>query len=64
VRVRDSQGNIQEFNISDKTEFMNSQKKAKFSDLKSGDPVTLDFNKGNQSVQKLNIEHRKQTLKK
>ena len=64
VRVRDSQGNIQDFNINDKTEFMNSQKKAKFSDLKSGDPVTLDFNIDNQSVQKFDIGRRKQTLKK
>ena len=64
VRVRDSQGNIREYTTNDKTEFMNSEKKAKFSDLKSGDPVTLDFNNENQNVQKFNIDRRKQTLKK
>jgi hypothetical protein len=59
VRVRDAQGNVQEYTVNDKSEFMNNQKKSKFSDIKTGDSVTFDLDKDNQSIKKFKTNPRK-----
>jgi hypothetical protein len=59
VRVRGDDGRISDYVVNKKTRFQDGTKKPNLADVQAGDPVILDYNRQNLSIQRFQINRAK-----